>query len=197
MLKRSLIGLGIGLGALATCFILFVAGATSGGIVGYLSGRYAVRDHLPPPREQPVPGPPIWPEPPVPWWQRPEPRPLPHAPVPDALWGLVPAVRVTEVVPDGPADDAGVEMDDVIIAIEGIAPDTDNDVAELIRAHDPGDEIILTIVRPGKDTEVFELEVTLGRDRDDQGEMVTYLGIWYRPLGPAVRTLPRGPGSLN
>jgi S1-C subfamily serine protease len=117
--------------------------------------------------------------------------------VPDALWGRVAAVRVTEVVPDGPADEAGVEVDDVIIAIDGIAPDADNDVAQLIRGHDPGDEIILTVVRPGEDTEVFELEVTLGRDRGDEGEMVTYLRIWYRPLGPAVRALPRGEGSWD
>jgi S1-C subfamily serine protease len=122
---------------------------------------------------------------------------MPRAPVTDALWGLVAAVRVTEVASDGPADEAGVEVDDVIIAIDGIAPDTDNDLAQLIRGHDPGDEIILTIVRRGEDTEVFELELTLGRDRDDQGEMVTYLGIWYRPLGSAARALPRGEGSWD
>jgi S1-C subfamily serine protease len=119
---------------------------------------------------------------------------MPHEQAPDPLWRLVSAVSVIEVVPDGPADEAGVEVDDVIIAIDGIALDANHDLSEVIHGHDPGDEIMLTIARRGDDTEVFELKVTLGRNRDDEGEIVTYLGIWYRPLGAAVRALPPGEG---
>lgn len=59
----------------------------------------------------------------------------------------------------------------------------------MIQGHDPTDEIVLTVFRRGDDTEVLEVEVTLGRNRDDEGEIVTYLGIWYRPLGAAVPAL--------
>ncbi len=194
MLKRSLMGLGIGLGVLAACFMLLVAGAIAGGMAGYLSARYAARDSLPQPCEEPGPPPQMWRKPPEPWWQWPEPGPMPHEQAPDPLWRLVSAVRVTEVVPDSPADEAGVAADDVIIAIDGIALDANHDLSEVIHGHDSGDEIMLTIARRGDDTEVFELKVTLGRNRDDEGEIVTYLGIWYRPLGAAVRALPPGEG---
>lgn len=70
-----------------------------------------------------------------------------------------------------------------------MAPDGDHDLADVIQGHDPTDEIVLTVFRRGDDTEVLEVEVTLGRNRDDEGEIVTYLGIWYRPLGAAVPAL--------
>ena len=197
MLKRSLIGLGIGLGVLAACFMLLVAGATAGGIVAYLSARYAAPDSPPQACQEPGPLPPMWTEPSERWRQWPELGPMPHEQAPDPLWRLVSAVRVTEVVTDSPADEAGVEVDDVIIAIDGIALDANHDLSEVIHGHDPGDEIALTIVRRGDDTKVFELEVTLGRNRDDEGEIVTYLGIWYRYLGAAVRALPPGEGSWD
>ena len=124
---------------------------------------------------------------------------MPYEQAPDPLWRLVSAVRVTEVVPDSPADDDGVEVADVIIAIDGIALDANHDLSEVIQGHDPGDEIMLTVARRGDDTKVFELEVTLGRNRDDESEseIVTYLRISYRYLGAAVRALPPGEDSWD
>lgn len=190
MLKRSLIGLGIGLGVLAACFMLLVAGATAGGMVAYLSARYTAPDSPPQACEEPGPSPERR-------WQWPEPGPMPREQAPDPLWRLVSAVRVTEVVPDSPADDAGVKVNDIIIAIDGIALDANHDLSEVIQGHDPGDEIMLTVARRGDDTKVFELEVTLGRNRDDESEIVTYLGISYRYLGAAVRALPPGEDSWD
>jgi S1-C subfamily serine protease len=100
---------------------------------------------------------------------------------------LVTAVRVTEVAADGPADEAGLEVGDVIIAVDGIALDAEHELSAEIRGHDPGDEILLTVIRRGEDTKVLEVEVTLGRDTDEEGEVVAYLGIRYRSLGAATR----------
>jgi membrane protein DedA with SNARE-associated domain len=41
MLKKPLIGAGIGLGVLTLCSTLLVVGAVAGGMAGYLGGRYA------------------------------------------------------------------------------------------------------------------------------------------------------------
>ena len=67
----------------------------------------------------------------------------------------------------------------------------------MIQGHAPGDEVVLTIIRGGDDTEVLEVEVTLGRDTDEENEVVAYLGIWYRYLGAAVRSIPRAGGSWD
>ncbi|HUS70854.1 MAG TPA: PDZ domain-containing protein [Anaerolineae bacterium] len=193
MLKRSLIGLGIALGVLATCSMLLVAGGVVGGMVGYVSARYTARQVLPHSLEQPAQPPQLSPEPPDQEWQ----WPMPFRQAPETLWGLVTAVRVTEVVPDSPADEAGLEVDDVIIAIDGKALDAEHGLSAAVHGHDPGDETVLTVIRRGDDTEVLEMKVTLGRDTDEEGEVVAYLGIWYRYLGAAALGIPRAGGSWD
>lgn len=67
-------------------------------------------------------------------------------------------VLIRTVEPGSPADIAGIEENDVIIAIEG-DPITQTDAfSELLFRYAPGDEIALTIVR---DNRVMELSVTL------------------------------------
>jgi membrane-associated protease RseP (regulator of RpoE activity) len=197
MLKRALIGLGIGFGVLGLCSILLLAGGAVGGMMGYLSARYAAEEVAPQPREEPAPPEEVWPEtpdrPPEDWM----PGPLPYQLGPGMLGALVSPVRVTEVLKDGPAAEAGMLVDDAIIAIDGIALDADHDLSEAIRGHDPGDEVILTLIRSGDETEVFELDVTLGRNTDEQGKVVAYLGIWYQHLGVAVGPLPQPEGSWD
>lgn len=78
-----------------------------------------------------------------------------------------------------------------------MAQDGDHDLADVIQGHDPGDGIVLTVFRTGDDTDVLEVEVTLGRDTDEEIEVVAYLGIWYRYLGAAVRSIPRAGGSWD
>jgi membrane-associated protease RseP (regulator of RpoE activity) len=191
MLKRSLIGLGIAVGVLAACSVLLLAGGVVGGIAGYVGARYAARQVPPRYLEQPAQPPQSWPQRPDQQWQ----WPMPFRQAPETLWGLVTAVRVTQVVPDSPADEAGLEVDDVIIAIDGKGLDTEYELSEAVRGHDPGDEIVLTIIRRGDDAEVLEVEVALGRDTNEEGEVVAYLGIWYRYLGGAALGIPRAGGS--
>jgi S1-C subfamily serine protease len=102
---------------------------------------------------------------------------------------------VTEVTEDSPADESGVEVGDVILGIDGRALSADHDLAEIIREHDPGDDVELTLLRGNDDTEILQLEVTLSRKRNQEGEMVTYLGLWYRYLGYGAFVVPQTGGS--
>jgi membrane-associated protease RseP (regulator of RpoE activity) len=187
MLKKSLIGLGIALGVLAACFLLLVAGGVVGGMVGYVGARFTARQVSPPSLDRLAQLPQLSPETPDRPWQ----WPRPFRQTREARWGLATAVRITEVVTDSPADEAGLEVHDVIVAIDGEALDAEHELSEAVRGHDPGDEIILTVIRRGDDTEVLEVEITLGRDTNEEGEVVAYLGIWYRYFGGRARSIPR------
>jgi membrane-associated protease RseP (regulator of RpoE activity) len=176
MLKKSLIGLGIGLGVLAVCIILTVTAGMMGGMIGYLGGRSVTGEA--PPQAPTLPE--ASPQPPEQWWQR-----------PPSVWGFLSPALVTEVVEDSPAEESGVEVGDIVIGIDGNALDAEHELADVIRENDPGDEIALTILRRNDDTEILELEITLGRNREEDGEIVAYLGLWYRRLGSGMSfTIP-------
>lgn len=186
-MKRTVIGLGIALGVLAALSIAVMAGAVAGGVSGYLSGRHAARLALPRlPEEELEERPDIF-----------EPRTIP----PQEMFGLpewgLRVALVTEVVAGGPADEAGLEEEDVIIAVENEALDEGQELSDLIRRHDPGDEVVLTVLRRRDHIDIFEVEVTLGRDRDEEGEVVAYLGIWYQEVAAGIPAMPRTPGPWD
>jgi putative serine protease PepD len=68
--------------------------------------------------------------------------------------------EVAAVQPGGPADDAGVEDGDVVVAVDGQEVGAADDLATAIASRAPGDEVTLTVERDG---ETVEIEVTLGR----------------------------------
>ncbi|MGB8021183.1 MAG: trypsin-like peptidase domain-containing protein, partial [Candidatus Nanopelagicales bacterium] len=68
---------------------------------------------------------------------------------------------VDSVTGGGPADEAGVESGDVIVAIDGVTVNDGTQLIVLIRSKEPGDKVTLTVKR-GSDTK--EIEVTLGSD---------------------------------
>ena len=70
---------------------------------------------------------------------------------------------VTDVDPGSPAEDAGVEVGDLVIEIDGIPLTGHTDLAATIRDLDPGSEIMLTILRAG---ETIELSATLAKRVD-------------------------------
>jgi membrane-associated protease RseP (regulator of RpoE activity) len=190
MMKKTLIGLGIALAVFAGCSLSLMAGAMAGGIIGYLSGRQAAPVVMPrlwqesvPPRgprpEEPEPQV----QPPEPWELAPEEMPRPF------MWELN-AALITEVEPGDPADEAGVEAGDIIIGVDDKVMDEDDDLSELVRRHEPGDEIVLTLLRRGEETEIKEIEVTLGRGRDEQGEVIPRLGIKYQRIRALMPIMP-------
>jgi putative serine protease PepD len=63
------------------------------------------------------------------------------------------------VVAGGPAEQAGLQAGDVIVAVDGAAVDATHDLSTLIVPHAPGDKLTLTINRGGA---TKELTVTLG-----------------------------------
>ncbi len=63
------------------------------------------------------------------------------------------------VLPDSPADHAGLQTNDVITQVDGINVDQTHSLTSLLSPHQPGDRLGLTIVRGSK---TLHLTVTLG-----------------------------------
>ncbi|WP_235939667.1 S1C family serine protease [Occultella kanbiaonis] len=71
---------------------------------------------------------------------------------------------VDPVTPGGPAEEAGLQPGDVIVAIDGEPVTTADELIVKIRSHAPGDVITLTLLEDGGEREI---EVTLG-ERESQ-----------------------------
>ena len=74
-------------------------------------------------------------------------------------------VVVNEVVDDSPAEEAGLEEDDIIIAINGSKIIDLDELVEMIEDSRPGDEVVLLVMRDG---EKQELTVTLQKRPSDK-----------------------------
>ena len=88
---------------------------------------------------------------------------------------------VAQVADDSPAEGAGIQVGDLLLALDGEAIRTQEAFVDDIRSREPGDEITLTIYRP-EDGSEFDLEVTLGErpDGDDGAFLgVTVPGFFY------------------
>jgi 2-alkenal reductase len=70
-------------------------------------------------------------------------------------WGAY----ITRVVNGGPADQAGLKVDDIITKIGDTAIDGDHQYLNLLFGYKPGDTVNLTVNRGGKDVQV---QITLG-----------------------------------
>ncbi len=77
--------------------------------------------------------------------------------------------RVVEVTNGGAADDAGLEAGDVVVSVDGKSVDTPDQLIAEIRAHHPGEELTLGVLRGGEEPEE-EMSVTLGEQSADSVE---------------------------
>jgi S1-C subfamily serine protease len=90
---------------------------------------------------------------------------------------------ISEVVPDGPADDAGLQASDdeetfqgapiktggdVIVAVDGQQLESESDLAELISRQRPGQTVTLEILRDG-DRQEIDVELEPRPERVNQG----------------------------
>jgi S1-C subfamily serine protease len=82
---------------------------------------------------------------------------------------------VTEVLPDSPAEEAGLGVGDVILAVGSEGMDAEADLADAIAAYEPGDSVVLEI--EGPEGELREVKVSLGEHPDEEGR--AYLGVRY------------------
>lgn len=71
----------------------------------------------------------------------------------DAETGRAGAV-VTEVIEDSAAEEAGLELEDLIVAIDGVRVQGIADLASQVRTHRPGDTVEIAIIREGQDMTV-------------------------------------------
>ena len=88
-------------------------------------------------------------------------------------------VLVTAVVEDSPADGA-LELDDVIVALDGTPVELPGDLSTLLAERAPGDEIVLTVQRldqsGGADT-IAEVPLVLGTNPDDDSRGFIGIGL--------------------
>jgi len=80
--------------------------------------------------------------------------------------GLTNKVRVlgrvvTKVVPESPADQAGLKVDDVLLRLGSNDLYSADDIADFLSVSKPGDKVALVFKRPGS-TEERETTVTFG-----------------------------------
>jgi S1-C subfamily serine protease len=61
---------------------------------------------------------------------------------------------VVEVTPDSGAADAGIEQGDVIVAVDGEAITSNEQLGDIVRDHEPGDTIEITVERDGEEQTV-------------------------------------------
>jgi len=99
---------------------------------------------------------------------------------------------IVEVMPGGPAEQAGLQEGDLIIAVDGQTVGIEKDLADLIAGYEPGDTVTLEIERPGEEPRAKELTVKLGQHPEKEG--AAYLGVRYSsfPQFGALRGLPFG-----
>jgi membrane-associated protease RseP (regulator of RpoE activity) len=84
-------------------------------------------------------------------------------------------VVVLQVLPDGPADQAGIKKADIITHIEGTAIETASQVVDTITGYQIGDTVALTVIRTEEgSTSTIDIDVTLAEferpERSNRGQ---------------------------
>ena len=88
------------------------------------------------------------------------------------LYGLdrIAGAVVTEVQPDGPAAEAGIRTEDVVVTLDGEPILSSSDLTTRLARREPGDDVTLGIVRDGR---AMDVEVELGQFDVEQPEQQT------------------------
>ena len=92
---------------------------------------------------------------------------------------VIPRLRGTMIIhvePDSPADQAGLQIGDRIVAVDG--QELEEDLAEVIAGYEPGAQVTLEIRRPGEESQ----EVSVKLDVHPEKEGMAYLGVRYLAL---------------
>lgn len=155
--------------ALVAVVLSCAAGALAGGVAGYLMGQRqgeiaAERalgqrgDVFPSLPEMPVPLPELEEE-------------LPFEGLPGGRVGAV----ILEVIPGMPADEAGLRVGDVILAVDEVPVDRNHPLSDVISQYEPGDRIRVTYWRTGGQMSVV---IRLTENPDAPGQ--PYLGVRYQ-----------------
>lgn len=114
-------------------------------------------------------------------------------------------VLIIEVVDDSPAEEAGIEEDDIIYRFNGEEVEDAKHLSELVKNKKPGDTVEIALYRGG---DRKEIDVVLGEypyeisiDMDDFEEYVEEIGDFAGRLGKSIGTWwqvgPGGGGRLG
>ncbi len=101
-------------------------------------------------------------------------RQFPNGQFPRGFGGAV----VSQVVSGSPAEKAGLQVGDIILAVNGTRVDANHALNTLIRAAKPGDSVALEVRRQGQGATT--LNVTLGASPTDPAQ--AYLGIQFQAM---------------
>jgi len=111
---------------------------------------------------------------------------------------------VTQVLPDRPAERAGLEIGDIILTVDGERIRNTRDLIDYVSAQGPDATVELEILRDG---ETIEKSVTLDEresagdeaEAEDDSERpgIEWLGMRYQNLTPGLRTMHSLPDDLN
>lgn len=95
---------------------------------------------------------------------------------------------ISQVIKNGPAEDAGVEKQDVIIAVNGVKVDDSSNLKNLISSGRPDDKTKLIVIRDGSEKNIT---VTLGTRPDEKelAETFRHGEKLFDVLGLRVKTI--------
>ncbi|NJN84233.1 MAG: PDZ domain-containing protein [Caldilineaceae bacterium] len=77
-------------------------------------------------------------------------------------------VIVAQVMEGSPAAEAGLQEEDIILAFDGQEIESPQALVDLVRAQEPGDEVVLTILR---NEDELDVTVTLGEDENGNAQL--------------------------
>ncbi len=81
-------------------------------------------------------------------------------------YGIPQGAAVQSVVEDSPAEEAGLKEKDIVTAANDVEISSSGDLVSFVSSHKPGDEVVLTVFRPGE-SELLTLNITLGEQKKD------------------------------
>ena len=112
-------------------------------------------------------------------------------------WGAEHGVFVTRVIKDGPAEDAGMKAEDIIVSVDGIKIDSGEKLIEVVAATSVGKTVPVEVFRDGKtltlnvriaDREkLYPENAEVRIDAPEEGEEAVHFGITVSEISPDDR----------
>ena len=103
-------------------------------------------------------------------------------------YGTMEGVRIEKVIEDGAADDAGLEKEDVIIAVDGQNVKTMGDLQGILAQKSPGDKVTVKYMRNKKEkTTTLTLKNEQGNTKVVKNADLDVLGAQFRAITDAQK----------